>query len=177
MARRTYKFTNHTSTALNIFSNPGEFSDLRDEMQEWGDNLESNGMEHLPKYEAVSEATETLDSAWTELEHLLGALETSLEEGKPLAALAGVEVTFTEMVPYKGRGYPRWMRLTNSAVPLSAAVEALREVLDDIEEPEDDAPAEDKAKHAAAEELRNELDEIDGHLGELDAVEFPGMFG
>jgi len=55
---------------------------LKEEIEEWRDNLESNSMDHLPKYEEVSEAADNLDSAWGEIEDAKRELEEALE-GKP----------------------------------------------------------------------------------------------
>ena len=47
-----------------------DISELKDEMDEWKSNLESNNMEHLPKYDEVGEAYNALETATEALEGL-----------------------------------------------------------------------------------------------------------
>jgi len=58
--------------------------ELKTEIEEWKENLESNDMDHLPKYEEVEECYSTLEDAELEtaVEEFISALE-SASEGVP----------------------------------------------------------------------------------------------
>lgn len=73
---------------LSVLEDAGSsIEELRDEITEWRDNLSSGNMEHLPKYEEVSECADTLESAEAEavLSKLVDAL-TDASEGAPFKA-------------------------------------------------------------------------------------------
>jgi Sec-independent protein translocase protein TatA len=158
-----------------------EVESLRDEMEEWGSNMEGNNMEHLPKYEQVTEARDNLSNG--------------------LDALEGLEVP--EFLESESANYTvdnrtresrtRAVRLQNALNALDAARAAAQSWLDDddnaeLEVVEPDAEDEDddrtpvtqdevderQAQREQAEELINELDNAEG---ELQNVEFPGMYG
>ncbi len=60
-----------TGTILGAFEGgQSDVEGLKEEINEWKDSLEGNGMEHLPKYEEVSECADALDSANDTLESL-----------------------------------------------------------------------------------------------------------
>ena len=44
-----------------------DIGELRDEMEEWRDNLDSANMSHMPKYDEVSSAVDDLDSATNQI--------------------------------------------------------------------------------------------------------------
>lgn len=165
MARK-YKTTAHKSKLGESCTDFGEIEELKDEMGEWRDNLEGNDMTHLPKYEEVSEAADTLDNAWSELETYGADLESALEGTEHAEA----EIEYTQMTPYKGRSYPRWMRMANSVAPLRAVVE----YIDAIEDPADGDESPEAEKIQAIKEAASSVAD---QLDELDNVEFPGMFG
>jgi hypothetical protein len=84
MGRRG-KYITLTATALEALDNGrSEVEQLTEEMTEWRENLESNDMSHLPKYDEVSETAETLEISG--LDEAARELETALEaaaRGKP----------------------------------------------------------------------------------------------
>lgn len=47
---------------------PGEFEDLKDEMESWASNMEGTNLEYTSKYEAVSEAVSSLEDVISNLE-------------------------------------------------------------------------------------------------------------
>lgn len=131
----------------------GTFQTLRDEIAEWRDNLESNGMEHLPKYEQVSECADALDGFCDE------------EPTMPETTLGEMTLKWEE----SGR-----KKSNSRASRLSDAVEDIRRVVEHIQEyleaHQDDPIDEDGAWDQYASDLQNAIDEAE-------AVEFPGMFG
>lgn len=145
-----------------------EIESLRDEMTEWAENMESNGMEHMPKYEEVNEAKEGLESACESLE--------SIDISDLPDAIREASASYTEARPYGRKPQPRWMRLSN-------AVSMLHCVKDALENAEEEA---NQAKVEAEENDENEPeDEVDfgefgGELDEAidhaDGVSFPGMY-
>lgn len=152
--------------------------ELKDEMSEWADNMESNSMEHLPKFEEVSEARDALEAA---LDNLQGIECPDF--------LGEIEVTYTQDTRQSANS--RAGRLDNARQELDAALAGAQQWLDEHEEleqndPEDeeegdadaDAVTEDEVierqeQREAAEEFVNELE---GAISELDSVSFPGMY-
>jgi hypothetical protein len=164
MARK-YKIENHTAKLGSLCTDYGEIESLGEEMSEWRDNLESNNMENLPKFEEVSETADTIENVWNELQGLGDQLEEAIKKSS-FAPLLDDVLSYTIMVPYKGRGYPRWMRMSNSTAPLRTVLAHLEESL----------PKEEKADADKLQEIRDLADEIGSQLDELDQVSFPGMY-
>ena len=153
-----------------------DVADLKQEIEDWKDNLEGNNMEHLPKYDEVSECHEALESA---LERLEGV--------EPPEHIQDVCADYTQDT--RQSALSRSGRLGNALEALAAAKDAAEswleanpdlEVMDDadaIEEGEDEITQDDiderQRQRNEVEEFVNELEEA---VGELEGVNFPGMY-
>lgn len=138
----------------------GEVDTLLEEIGEWKDNMESNSMEQLPKYDEVSECYDALESIQQTLEQI--------DEPTDETVLA-LEVTVYDTMPTDKRRQPsRATRAGNASSCLSAVKEKLEEYVETL-------------KDEAQAELKGSLEELAGQLGEaadeLGSVDFPGMFG
>jgi hypothetical protein len=134
-----------------------DIGDLADEMGEWRDSLEDK-FSGTDKYQTVSDTADTLE------EHREEPDNSGVSK-----LLDGVEISYGEMVlrRKKSRSGPsRSTRLSNCSNRLGAAIGYLEERTDEEGLSDDDK--------TALEEYR---DELQGHLDEIDSVEFPGMFG
>jgi len=165
MGRRNYKIIKHEGTLRDCISDAGEVEDLREEIEEWKSSLEDNSMEHLPKFEELEECAGELE-AQDEIETQAEELATALEE-TPWADLLDKKISYTNMQPYKGRGYPRWMRMSNSLAAMRAALEELG----DLTVPEGDEKADEQ--HT---EIESAVQELEATCEQLEGVCFPSMF-
>jgi chromosome segregation ATPase len=182
--RRPAGSRNHpvTSSILGaIESGASVIEELHGEMEEWASSLESNSMEHLPKYEEVDEARNALDGPKDELQSI------DLPE-----EIAGVEVKYTQDTRQSANS--RSGRLNNALDELRAAEAGLEEWLEDNpaleanegepvdvdpeDGPEEELVTQDEAD--AREELREKaqeaLDTLQSQISELEGVSFPGMY-
>jgi hypothetical protein len=158
-----------------------EVESLKEEIGEWKDNLEGNNMEHLPKYEEVSECADTMESALDTLEGI------DFPE-----CLSDVPVNYTQDTRQSAQS--RNGRLSNALSALYASKEAGEAWLEENPELElvdlserdeedqeldegesDDQQAVDarESDRSAVEEFINEMDNA---IGELENVSFPGMY-
>jgi len=156
-------------------------SDLRslaDEMDEWRSNMEGTNLEYTDKYERVSECADTLEEQTDELEEL----ESDLKE---LATSEHVNLDKTIKVvwskPYS-RYESRPTRLNHITAYLEAVKEELKEqkdrISEKIEESKDHEQTEEAEKlEEVVEQLEEYIDSLTNILGELESVEFPGMYG
>lgn len=158
MARRNYKITTVTSTLTDALSAYQGVEDLREQMTEWRENMDNAEMSHMPKYEEVEACCEVLDR-YDDLQQECDELAEMLEG----TSLDATPVSSQEMTPYKGRGYPRWMQMSNSLGPVQAACARVTQEENGIHQ-EALADAIEKAA------------EIEGICEELEGAEFPGMF-
>lgn len=166
-----------TSTIDGAFEEgKSEVECLKDEITEWKDNMESNSMENLPKFDEVSECADAIESGMDTLD--------SLEVPE---CLQGVEVTYT--VDTRRKAQSRNGRMGNALSALDAAkagAEAWLEDNEELEANEDDeerdeedelvtqAEADEREEQrSAVEEFINELENA---YGELEGVSFPGMY-
>lgn len=141
-----------------------EIQTLGEEMREWADNMSANeGLTATDKYQAVEEAADTLENHQDELD-----VPGDVSE---------FEVEWTEQHPRRRRHQiSRQYRLDNAVAALSAA----RDVCADLSQ--DEAYLEE---HVEDEERREDVkegaqtlhDELDNMIGDVEGVEFPGMFG
>lgn len=123
-----------------------EFQSLRDEMGDWAGNMEGANMEHLPKYDEVSEARDALEQFCDN--------EPDVPE-----AFKEVKIDITENHRKK---QSRSDRHDTAIQWLYKAVEWL----------EDDEVTE--GEHSdEAETLRDELQQV---IDEAEGVSFPGMY-
>lgn len=165
-----FKRVERTTTVEAAFEDAkADIESLRDEMTEWAENMESNGMEQLPKYDEVNEAKESLESAVSSLEDVdISTLPDALRE---------TEVKYTEVRPYGRKPEPRWMRLSNCVSMLHAAKDAISAA--------EDESLQEKVDAEEADENEEETEEVDfGAIGNgideaidyAEAVSFPGMY-
>lgn len=166
------------ATVLGAFEDgKSEVECLKDEISEWKENMESNNMEALPKFDEVSEAADTLENALDTLE--------SLEVPECLQDLPCV---FTQDTRTKARS--RNGRMNNALNALDAAKAGGEQWLEDNEaldandDDQDDLPDDTEIvtqeqadarneQREAVEEFVNQLEEA---YGELEGVNFPGMY-
>jgi hypothetical protein len=153
-----------------------EVEGLKEEITEWKDNMESNSMENLPKFDEVSECADAIESGMDTLD--------SLEVPE---VLQDVEVTYT--VDTRRKAQSRNGRMGNAMSMLDAAKSGAEAWLEDNEEltanEDDDDRDEDEElvteadanereeQRSAVEEFINELENA---YGELEGVSFPGMY-
>ena len=182
MSRRKHKNVSHTDTIRDILGSGNVLEDLHSQMEEWQSNMEGNNMEHLPKYEEVQTATDALDNAGTEIESNAERLSSELEK---CGEILDQTVSYILMVPYKGRGEPRWMQCANAIASLQAAVEYLDDEdnlvkLDDEGEPvtrTEDGEEVNVLWSDENDDITSYRDSLRDALEEAEQVEFPGMFG
>lgn len=138
-----------------------ECESLRDEMTEWRDNLEEK-LSATQKYSDVSECADALDNA-------LNSNQPELPDTFP----AGLEdkVTWTEFHTY-ARAQSRATRLDGAVTGMTAVAEAVEAFLEMHDDPSDECYG--NTDREAWETYANEVREI---VGEIEGVEFPGMYG
>lgn len=147
-----------------------DIDDLKGEMEEWRDNT-PDSLQSTDRYQAVSDAADDLDRAYSELEEACGGIKKLLEKipvDKGGVLILDTPINYTEHKMYKGYQMPRWVRLANPCAAMEAAMQFIEDHLDDI-------------KAALPEENKEQLDyhkkQIDDALSDLQGVEFPSMFG
>ena len=139
-----------------------EIEDLRDEMQEWVDNMSGTSLENTSRYEMAEEAASQLDrvddvcfdAIWDAIPE---NFESTEEELKALAFVYSIYVSKD-----KRKGPGRAYRLSNAINHITGALQTLRDYLEEKEEAEDILAA---------------IDEVESQVQELEDVVFPGMFG
>jgi len=155
----------YTSTVQGAFDEAkAEFESLREEICDWRDNMEGNGMENVPKFEEVSEAAELLESGVDALDSVfLSDLGSVVED---------LSVTTTQDTRRKASS--RAHRAGN-AIALLYAVKDELETFAGL-----DVTFESEAKEKAeelAEAVQAAADEIGIAIDEFENVTYPGMFG
>lgn len=174
---RNFPVTSDVSGAFD--TGRSDVQDLKQEIEDWKSSLESNNMEHLPKYE--------------ELEECYGYLETAsdaLEGVEPPECVQGVSANFT--IDTRTSANSRSGRLQNAMNALDAAKSSCEAWLDENEELEatdtedEDAPKEGEAGFVSdddvseREQQRSDVEEFQNELenaySELENVGFPGMY-
>lgn len=155
----------------------GEAEGLRDEIGEWKDNLESNGMEALPKYEELTECFDTLDGGMEVLDSL------ALPD-----CLSGLEVRYTRDTRQSAGS--RAGRMSNALSALGAALDGATSWMDENPEldltdsddladtPEGEVVSQDmvEERDAAREEVSTFAEELEDAIGQLEDASFPGMY-
>lgn len=159
-----------------------DVASLTEEMEEWQSNMEGANMDHVPKYEQVSECVEALQNA--DLASYAERLVDELSKAQAMGLAFDTQITHTVST---AKRQSRADRLGEACgyleVALDEVVERLRQLRSDLGFAESDtdvttdqgAEAQQKADalddvEAAAEDVRNAWDELLG-------VEFPGAFG
>lgn len=152
---------------LNYYS---DIEELKDEMESWRDSI-PDSLQSGDKYSQVSDAADTLGSAASELEEACDGIMKLLEKipkDDDKMSILDMNVDYTEHKMYKGYQMPRWVRLANPCAALAAALELIDKYKDSI------LPSlteEDKGL------LEGYTKQADDALTDLQAVEFPSMFG
>ena len=140
-----------------------EVESLRDEMQEWVDNMGGTALENTSRYQMASDAVDTLDNVdsidfkeiWNEVK-----LGEDLDED----TLKGLRYECTLFKVKSRRQSPsRAYRLSNVLSVANGAIECLRSYLEPYGE--------------RADGVRSVLDDIESSLQDFDSVEFPTMYG
>lgn len=155
MGKRKPKVEEWTVTSL-VSDAASDVSELSSEMQEWRDNMSSNNMEHLPKYDEVEQAADALEQIESEL---------SSADDDYQKAMEGVPEDRKVQVMLITKGYiSRATRASNAATLLHRAAEVIQEMAEKEQDPD---------KKVDLETLQGELED---QAQELENVEFPGMY-
>lgn len=162
MAKR--KIVKIEATIPEAFENArGEVDCLMEEMNEWRDNMEEK-LSHTDKYEQVSECADALEN-----------ISSNLSDLELPEEFAGIKTEYSYYKPYS-----RTESRATRAGAACAALECVKEVLDgkiaELEEKELEAVL-SKEDEDRLEALIEMCDTINEQTGELENVEFPGMFG
>lgn len=156
-----------------------DVEDLKDEMEEWRDNMPES-LQSSDKYNQVDEAANTLGNAVDELEEACEGIKHLLEELPKDAgemSFLDLDIHYTEHKMYKGYLMPRWVRLAN---PCAALESAVRYIEDHTEHIAKDLASKDLSVDRTEDytaELESYIKQVDDALGDLQGVEFPSMFG
>ncbi len=155
---------------------------LKEEMMEWQGNLEGANMDHLPKYDQVTECVDALEGAD------LGTLAEYLVDA--IAKAEALELAFDEQITHvvsTAKRQSRSDRLGEACGYLEVALDAIEARVATLraegnfsEEHTDassDEGAEKQQKSDALDEVESATQDVRGAWDELLGVEFPGAFG
>lgn len=177
--RKKFKTTSHTGTLRECLTDYGEVEGLKEEIEEWHGNMESNGMDHMPKYEELQECLDALEAGWSELETVGDELVSAIANAEAWADELGTTLTYYTSSPYGRRSPSRALRLSNSCAPINCGLGEI----EDWEVVADTWKASER-NGVSAKDAQTQLvtiivaaDELQQAIQELDNVEFPGMFG
>ena len=167
-----------TISLENLLGEKSDIETLKDEMDSWKSNMSDNNMENLPKFDEVTEAYETLEQYYDDLDTAIDALIDFCNENE-----IDLSQTTTMRVD-RASGKSRATRMQDAVDSINTAVSIIKDALaDDIEEEENETEEQKTAreeKQSERETLRDELeakcDEVDNAVSELEGVSFPGMF-
>ena len=157
-----------------------EVESLKEEIEEWKSSLESNNMEHLPKYEELEECYGELESGYDTLESI----------DFP-SVLSDVQVSYTQDTRQQAQS--RSGRLSNALGALEAAkseaeswlennpeLEVVERDEEDEEQELEDGQTYGQDEADARENERSEVEEfinqMDEAISSLENVNFPGMY-
>jgi DNA repair exonuclease SbcCD ATPase subunit len=142
----SYKTVEQTGTVRTALEDFGEIEALKDEMEEWQQNMEGTGLESTEKYSAVEAAYESLGEQFDTLtQHGEDALEDESAE-----QFMDDTITWGEHVQKrKGRATARWARASNSVAAVTAAIDHVEEFYEKRQEEWLKLPVVLKAKVAA----------------------------
>lgn len=158
-----------------------DIGSLRDEMEEWRDNLDNANMSHMPKYEEVSEAVDALDSATDYL---------SADDTPDI--LRQVPVRFAQSTKKRMSRGDRMANVTAILYAIQTAVQDMGEKLDDEQDgvseklAETDPPVSEEERLVmegrldTLDELKGEVEDFNQNVEEVisnaEGVCFPGMY-
>jgi len=167
-----------TSRPMKTQDNLGEILDcytdvdeLKDEMETWRDGM-PDSLQSSDKYDQVSTAADTLESAYSELEESCDGIKKILEKipkGQDEMSILDKPIEYIEHKMYKGYQMPRWVRLANPCAALGAAMEFLEGLFDSISKDLDNDEDTDL--------LKEFMKQVTDALSDLDSVDFPSMYG
>lgn len=138
---------------------------LRDEMTEWRDNMESNNMENVPKFDEVQQAAESMEA-----QELPGEVPEALA-AIPVAVSPEVLLLTARHRHRKERTGRGWRHSENLGI-LEAVKDTLREHIEKLQEK--DNPTDEEAELIT--DAEDFLQEIETYTDEVESVDFPGMF-
>lgn len=154
-----------TSTVADALENGrSAVEELREEINEWKESLEGNSMEHLPKYEEVSECCDALDEA-----------VSTLEEAEIEGSAFDRDVFYT--IDTRRSATSRASRMMNAGSALFAAKYGLEQWL--VDNPElDDAQEEEDTQQRETDRAAAEtaLDALERGIDSAESACFPGMY-
>ncbi len=155
--RKKYNTIRHAGSAMGAFEGgKSDVAFLKEDIENWKSNMESNSMEHLPKYEEVEACYTALEEAVEKLDEVEWP---SNEEGEIDGSVAYMEYRPVN----KKRGPPRWMQLSSAESQLEAAKGSLEEYLAEHGENEDET-------------IQTAIDTIQEAIDNMGGVSFPSMF-
>lgn len=171
MPRPSKRHVPHESTLETAIDDAANaIEELHGEMEEQCDNMESNEMEHLPRYETISQTRDSLDEA------MQYAQEAQSEITNMRSDVQSFKVEYTQ--DERKAAWSRPGRRDNIDSLLAGIIESIDEKMGEIEDTDFN---EDEAKEEEAESIKCELDEIrqsiESAQSSLQEAEFPGMFG
>lgn len=158
----------------------GEVESLKEEIEEWRDNLDNANMTHLPKYDEVSEAADALETAQSQAEDAQSEFDNLPDDVK------------TSVTPYRyGKTKSRSSRAGEAGAMLRVVADRLRELeeakterldqiakatsADDLSKTDSDALEAEQAKLEEA-DYETAAESLGQAADELDNVSFPGMY-
>lgn len=143
--------------------------ELHSEMEEQCEGMESNEMEHLPRYEVISQTRDNLEES---LDYLRDAESTLMDCRSDVR-----EQTVAYIRDERKAARSRPGRRDNIDTLLCRIIDALDERIEEIEEMDFD---DDKDKESEFDSIKSELDEIkttiESAQSSLQEAEFPSMF-
>ena len=146
-----------------------EIQDLRDEMQEWVDNMSGTGLENTSRYEMAEEAVSELDRVDDiDFDEIWDAIpENCIITAEDLKA---IKFTCSLYTPKSRKQHPsRSYRLSNAICHITDALEEMREYID--------AKLDGKDTPEDIRKILEAIDSVESSVQDLDSVDFPGMFG
>lgn len=180
--------TQHTDLVTDLVEMAASVvEELHEEMSAWQSSLEGANMDHLPKYEQVTECATSLEDAdlrnrSDELQVVLTAVGRATS-GARLPVLDLDSLSAVYVVSSKKRK-SRSDRLGAAQQYLAAACDALEDRLATLKS-EDEArlvveletTGADGEEDQRLDDVENAISELREALDQLENVEFPGMFG
>jgi len=154
----SYSVTDLVSGAISVFG------ELKDEMEEWRDNLDGTGLENTNKYSMVEAAAEQLEYCTEEISEFDAVMEkinSAFGEGGDLKAVV--------LPTLRNRRCPdsRPNRLSDAVTEMEAAKEAIDDFKNALDE---------EKEQEFIQEIEYVIGELDEMISNAECVEFPGMF-
>lgn len=163
MGRRRGKTISREVTLEDLFNDAKSIvEELKNEMEEWAGNMEGTSLENTSKYQSVSDARDTLEYGLDDLERIdIDAVQEDVLTRK---------VTVNEFHKYGKKLPSRADRLGNATEALNVVVTELRLFVEELYEHEE-------GNEDAIALLEQTADDIEEAIGNVESVDFPGMYG